>query len=94
MSPELYEILEDYGREPTFAVCQCALCATRTTATVRQALHSVLGQRMADSIIEDMGPHWAITAALCVPDGPRAAVAALRALTRAGITVTTNGSAS
>lgn len=68
-SDVLIEILERHGRKSDFCTCRCAKCIGRTKITTLQALHSIMGQSLADSIIADMGPAWAIVAALADPRG-------------------------
>ena len=85
-SAELNEILERHGRKADFCTCRCAKCVGRSKITTLQALHSIMGQSLADSIIADMGPAWAIVAALADPRGDgTAARQALVEMSEAGI---------
>ena len=85
-SEALIEILERHGRKADFCTCRCAKCAGRTKITALQALHSIMGQSLADSVIADMGPSWAIVAALADPRGDgTAARQALVEIAEAGI---------
>lgn len=90
VSEALAKILTEYGRDPAFCTCDCPRCyQTRHVekkVTAAQALHTIMGATLADSIIDDMGPHWAIVAALCDPrgDGTKAR-AALVAISEAGV---------
>lgn len=68
-SEELVAILERHGRKVDFCTCRCIKCAGRTKITALQALHSIMGQSLADDVIADMGPAWAIVAALADPRG-------------------------
>ncbi len=87
---ELSVILTKYGRNPAYCQCDCAQChQTRhieKRITTAQALHTIMGQSLADAIIDDMGPHWAIVAALADPRGDgTVARRALVAMSEAGI---------
>jgi hypothetical protein len=58
MTPELNTILTTLGRDPAYCQCECGAChqsrRVEKRATTLQALHTIMGQRLADSIIDDM----------------------------------------
>lgn len=90
VSDELASILKEYGRDPAYCRCKCVTCnRTRHVEkkiTAAQALHTIMGQSLADAIIDDMGPSWAIVAALADPRGDgTVARKALVAISQAGI---------
>lgn len=69
VSDALNEILQRHGRKNDYCTCRCAKCQGRTKITTLQALHSIMGADLADAIIADQGPAWAIVAALADPRG-------------------------
>jgi hypothetical protein len=70
-NPRLREILAEFGKENAFCQCDCPSCfSTRVVqriSCVRQALHTVLGAKLAESLCADMGIHWALFAAIASP---------------------------
>ena len=86
VSDELATILKRHGRKHDFCTCRCSSCQGRTQITTRQALHSIMEADLADAIIADQGPAWAIVAALADPRGDgTSARQALVEISRAGI---------
>lgn len=90
VTPELAAVLNKFGREPGYSTCECETChRTRVVEkkiTAGQALHTIMGQSLADGMIDDMGPDWTIVAALCDPRGDGTpARAALVAMVDAGV---------
>lgn len=67
-TPELYAILKKHGRKAGFCTCDCPSCNqsrhVEKRITTKQALHTALGQKMADNMIADMGWHWTVVAVL------------------------------